>query len=168
MRDALNGKKWPLAASILICGVVSFWYWYANRPALDYGRPGSTYFDRQIAGQGEEIEICFDNVVWRRICPSRLISHISCIQRVQRDGRDVVEMRGFNTPAYEINVPMQTGPIAKKCRPFKLPVACQPGPLKYEAFAQSECGPLGNVVYSQMPPLRLSISATPPVRLPKP
>lgn len=168
MRDVLNGKKWPVIIVASAGVAVTGWYWFANRSALDYGRPGATYFDRQIAAPGEEIEICFDNVVWRRICPSKLVSHITCVQRIQRNGRDIIEARGFNPPAYNINVPMKTGPIVKKCRPFVLPTACQPGPLRYEAFAQSECPPFGNVVYSKLPPLDLNVVATAPVRLPKP
>jgi hypothetical protein len=140
--DALNGKKWPVVvalAGILLAGVT---YWgvkfLGEQPSFTYGEPNKTYFDRETAHAGDTVNICFDDIEWFKICPSEAVFNVTCNVSTPSGDRETT----LTFQPWRIPIGQRVGKVPHKCRPYKIPEICQPGPLKYSAFARSECLPL--------------------------
>lgn len=119
---------------------------------LSYGGPNDVYFNPKNFKAGDKVSICFDGVVWHKICKSELIYHVTCYKHAMGAPDGVVELGRTDFPVYAISVPRETGPVGRKCRSFAIPSDCQPGPISHSAFARHECaGPDGKTQLSYTP-----------------
>ena len=102
---------------------------------LEYGGPVT--IEDPITGtstvtSGEIVNVCFERVVWRRLCESLLVTQME------------IDGRVFDLPVHPITPPRYTGPLVeKKCRPMRMPVFGPElrGHATITGFARSMCWP---------------------------
>ena len=129
-----------VAVTILIWGTL------LRGEVVSYGDPLKTYLKPTQGIEGTDIQICFDDVVWKRLCPSKLVTYLTPVRGSRLD-----------LGTYEINVPATTGRIPPKCRWWKVPMLGEnreAGAAVMAGHVQSECGLLDRwyPIYTQLPP----------------
>lgn len=151
--DAALGKKWPLLVAITLLGAAAVWQWVLKpdlSPVLSYGAPSQTFFKPAEVTEGDTTFICFHGAVWHRLCPSTLVTYLKPNQGDRLD-----------LPSYPINLPPQTGPVEKKCRPWVAPkVGDRSSQMIFSGFAESLCGKRDNPVriITQLPAVPITIN----------
>lgn len=125
-----------------------------RHPAISYGGIGSVTIEDPAthlaeAKSGQEMQICFHEAAWLRLCPSVLV------QRIQVDGRQ------FDLPRHVIDPPQHTGPLPAKCRTIKLPLFGDgvKGSAMFSGFARSKCWPTDEIwpIEVNLPPAHFEI-----------
>jgi len=150
-RAGLNGKIWPLFVIGAIALVVAFWHWVLRADVVTYGDPTKTYFQPASATEGDQIEICFDDLVWYRLCRGRLITRLTPAKGSRMD-----------LEAYTISTPAKVGRVPPKCRKWTVPALNsdrEEGAAVLDGFAEFECWPIDHwsPIVMTMPPLKLNI-----------
>lgn len=159
IRSPLNGKAWPLLLPLGVFATLALWQWGWNIDVLDYGKPTQTYFDAASAAPGEQIHIHFDGVRWLRVCPSRLVQHVTCQQADPINAGKTITAR-LDLDSHVIDVPPVPGRVPPKARRFVVPPECKSGPLTFTAWAESTCkflGAIDNTRYAYPPELHLDV-----------
>ena len=128
----LRGKIWPLAVIVLVAGMLATWQWVLRAAPVSYGAPSKTYFKPAAAAEGEEIELCFDDLVWFRLCRGTLVTQFTPARGARID-----------LPSYTISTPAATGRVPPKCRKWTVPKLGpdrEAGGAVLGGFASFECG----------------------------
>ena len=112
--------------------------------AISYGNPVNTYFKPTEGIEGTDIQLCLDDVTWKRLCPSQLVTQLTPVRGSKLD-----------LGAYPINVPPSVNPetgeelmlphkLAKKCRWWKVPMLGEnreAGAAVMTGYVRTECTP---------------------------
>lgn len=147
----MGGIKWyhwwmiGVGSLAMFIGVVLVvWFGFYRGEVVSYGDPLKTYLKPEVGIEGTEIQICFDDVVWKNTCPSRLVTHLT----------PAVGSR-LDLPVYNINVPARADRVPPKCRWWKVPMLGdrEPGMAVLSGHVRSECTPLDHwyPIYTPMP-----------------
>lgn len=115
------------AASIL--GV--FWV-FDRSEVLDYGPEGAVRIVPADVEPDGQAKICFDQLKWKKICPSAFNYYIIDSEKRRTD----YEPHAITLPPF-----LPDGPIAK-CRPWKVPTL-PAGDAIMMAWSTSNCAPWG-------------------------
>ena len=146
----MNSKLWPIAASLLVIGLLGSWYLFARSTVLAYGEPAKTYFKPAQAAEGDEIELCFDGITWYRLCQGRLVTHLT-----PRVGSRL------DLASYIISTPPTAGPIGSKCRKWTVPslgLSRQGGPAILSGHATFDCGWHSPTLTVMLPQITIDIT----------
>lgn len=133
------------------------WFGFLRGEVVSYGDPLKTYFKPVAGVEGQPIQLCFEAVVWKRLCPSQLVTYLTPV-RGQR----------LDLETYTINAPPPIDPETKEplVLPHKLPPKCrwwtvpmlgenrEAGAAVLSGHVRSECGLLDHwhPIYTQLPP----------------
>lgn len=154
MGAALKAKRWPITVVVVLAFMVAGWHWGLRAQVISYGHPSKSYFQPAEGGPNGTTNLCFDDVVWHRICPSVLHMTFTpancCDDKVKRWDSQ-----------YTISVPLKTGRVPPKCRPWKIPDVPDEGMGvgTLTGFASSECWPLDHwsPIAETLPPMKLTL-----------
>jgi len=140
-----------VAFAVIFAG---FWQFFFRGEVVSYGDPSKVYFSPGAAKEGEDIELCFDDIVWKRLCPTFLITHLTPARGPRMD-----------LPSYKIHVPSKAERVPPKCRSWKVPslgLSRVAGPAVLSGFAESYCTPMDVIfrrpIYTDLPSARIDIS----------
>lgn len=154
MVAALKEKRWPITIVVLLAIVVAGWHWGLRAPVITYGQPSKTYVKFPETSPLAENAICYDDIVWHRLCPSVLHTTFTpancCSEKVKRwDER------------YVISVPLKVGRVVPKCRPWKIPDVPDEGLGlgTLTGHVTSECWPLDHwqPIIETLPTMKLLV-----------
>ena len=156
MKGAIKWWHWVMigAASVATFVGVSLVIWvsFYRGTVVSYGDPTKVYFkgldgnrENVIGVESQEIWLCFDDIVWKQICPSRLITHLTPAGGARLD----LGSRVIDNPPVADRVP-------PKCRRWKVPEINSdqmPGRAVLSGHVRSECTPLDRwyPIYTPMP-----------------
>lgn len=138
----------PAAAAILVGGAIIAWQAVIAAPALSFGSAGQVHFAESAVASGSEPLLCFDAVVWQRLCPGQTFVNLTPVNVSDRKAK-VVDLE-----PHTISTPVTAGPIEPKCRGTKVPAGLAPGVWRLSGHASNVCSvPLigGVTVNSPLP-----------------
>lgn len=156
-----QSRRWPrwwchvpaAIAAILLCLLVMAFTWrvFFRPEVMSYGDPREISFVPATATEGDEIELCFNDVVWHKVCASRLVTHLTPARGPRLD-----------LPSYAISAPPEAGRVPPKCRKWQVPLlgrSREPGPAVLSGFAESRCSYLDlfHPIYTPLPPVKIKI-----------
>ena len=133
------------ALAFVVC-IIAAWQIFFRADAVTYGDPTMTKFSVSRATEGETIELCFADVVWQRLCPSRLVTSLTPASGLRLD-----------LETYRVNVPWLVDDNGRKVEPtlpYRVPPKCRKwtvpdlGPNRSAGVAaiyghvESQCTPL--------------------------
>jgi hypothetical protein len=144
-------------------GVLAHWWFFLRGEVVSYGAVDRTYFSQARAVEGDEIEICYEAITWKRLCRSKLVTY-------------VVPFRGprLDLATYDVKTPPKRGPVDAKCRawptleypkvpslggndPLGRPYRAE-GPAVWTGHIESECSIYDHwfaaPIYTALPPVR--------------
>jgi hypothetical protein len=142
----------PALVAFIIGGliVLGMWQFIYRGDVVSYGDPAKVYFKPAAATEGDAIELCFDDVVWKRICRSKLITYL-----MTANGR--IEMETYN-----IRPPKEPSRVPPKCRKWVVPDLGDraAGASVLSGYAESECSPLDywRPIITPMPGAKITIN----------
>lgn len=146
---ALKEKRWQITIVVLLALIVAGWHWGLRAPVITYGHPSKSYFKPAEGSPGDTIQICFDDVVWHRVCPSVLSQYFTPAKGPRID------------TVYAISVPPRPGRVPPKCRPWKIPDLTddQLGLGTLSGHVTSQCWPLDHwqPIIETLPPMKLLV-----------
>lgn len=149
----LNGyqKTLPILFIAMVIVPIAIYQWGMRGDVLSYGDPAKTYFKPASAMEGDRIELCFDDVTWRRLCRGRLVTHLTPSKGPRMDLDD-----------YPIKTPLATGKVTPKCRAWTVPDLGsdrEAGTATLHGYAENECWPLDHWVpiVRPLPSVKLEI-----------
>ncbi len=142
-----------LIGAIVFVGVVlGSWQFVYRGDVVSYGDPSKVYFKPAVATEGETVELCFDDVVWKRICRSRLVTYLTPAKgaRIELD-------------TYNIRPPGEPSRVPPKCRKWVVPHLGPDraaGTAMLSGHAESECSPLDywRPIITPMPSAKITIN----------
>lgn len=155
-RTPIAFNYWRCLPALL--GVIAFvavvfgsWQLFFRGNVVSYGDASRSYFKPATATEGDTIEICFDDIVWKRLCRSQLVTHFTPARGPRLD-----------LLPYPINVPATAQRVPPKCREWKVPMLGpdrEAGMAVVSGFAESECSPLDHwyPIYTPLPSLKLNV-----------
>ncbi len=149
-RHSSRRRKYAALAGVALF-IAAFGRWLVietdRSPVLTYvsmSKPveRAVYFQPETAKAGDTVQLVFNRTKWldTKYKSAKLIFHATCMKEVYLNGLRSVEPVRSDFPAYQINVPINTGEVPTKSRPFEVPADCLPGPLAYRGFARHERG----------------------------
>lgn len=138
----------PALAGALACivGIIGGWQLFFRAEALNYGDPTLTKFSVSRATVGETIELCFADVVWHRLCQSRLVTSLTPAAGPRLD-----------LETYRVNTPWLIDENGRKVTPqlpYRVPPKCRKwtvpdlgpnrsaGVASISGYVASQCTPL--------------------------
>lgn len=146
----------PAIAAIALGAGFVIWQTVIAAPALSFGNPGQVHFVEPAVASGSEPLLCFDAIVWERLCPGSTFVDLIPVNVSDRNAKTV------NLESHMISTPTQAGPLAPKCRGTKVPAGLAPGVWRLTGHASNVCNvPLigGVTVTSLLPSTLVSIKA---------
>ncbi len=146
----------PAVAAIVIGAGFVIWQTVIAAPALSFGGPGMVHFKDQSVAAGSEPLLCFDAVVWERLCPGSTFVDLVPDNVADRSARTV------NLEPHTISTPTQIGRLDPKCRATKIPAGLAPGVWRLTGHSSNTCTvPVigGVTVTSPLPSTLVSIKA---------
>lgn len=140
------------AALAFVVTFIGVWQFFFRTPPVEYGDASRTHFNVSRATEGDAIEICFDDIVWRRVCPSYLVTNLTPARGPRLD-----------LPRYRISAPAEPGRVPPKCRKWTVPelgAGRAPGIAVLSGYVESQCSPLDYwyPIRTPMPTVKLDIS----------
>lgn len=128
------GRKGFFVSALGIAAIAGAFYWHviAAAPAVTYGDSSQTYFGKTDLLAGEETMLCFSGVTWHRLCPGTLSTWLTPV-----DGKSP----RIDLQSHQIAAPLQTGAVAPKCRPWRVPATIRPGEWRLDGMARNSCSP---------------------------
>lgn len=144
----MRARIW-IAAAVLSFAVVSVWYWIVNRPIHTIG---SRELVPAEGVPGTKVNVCLDNLVWFRTCPSKEYTML-------------FDAKGdrFDFPVYPVNAPPGPKIIKHKCREWGEIPRVAPGLAKIKSYIKHSCPVLGSfwpgtvTIITQMPDMDLMV-----------
>lgn len=132
--------------------VIGMWQFFFRHEVVSYGAPAKTYFNTARAVEGDAIELCFDDVVWYRVCPAWLVTHLTPARGPRLD-----------LPTYRISKPAEAGRVPPKCRKWVVPELGpqrSAGPAVLSGYAEFQCSPLDYwwPIRTPMPSVKIDIT----------
>ena len=155
-------KAIAVPAILAVAGSALFLIWHTviAAPALSFGSPGQVHFAEPSVTAGSEPLLCFDAIVWQRLCPGQTFVNLSPVNVSDRNAKPV------DLEPHTISTPTATGPLGPKCRGTKVPAGMAPGVWRLTGHADNVCamwlplvGTFGVTVTSLLPSTLVSIKA---------
>jgi hypothetical protein len=148
-RDKIMGGA-AIAAIFVV--MVAAYNIFDSSPVMDYGAAEKSYFRPDVAAPGEQVQICFDDASWMRLCPSKLK-----VWFFDNNGKRLDFDDAFTV--HTILLPAKVGKLPPKCRAWMIPTGLPEGHIVQEGIVTSECPPLGSwwVIRKDFPRLRLTV-----------
>lgn len=143
------GKWWPLGVIVGVFALLGIWHWVLRAEVVSYGDPAKNYFNPASATEGDEIELCFDDITWFRLCRGRLVTYLTPAAGQRLD-----------LVSYTINTPTRTGKVPPKCRKWVVPSLGerQAGTGTLGGHAEFNCGFFAPRMVTPLPPIKLNIT----------
>lgn len=149
--------------------VFAMWMLLFRSEVVNYGDPKSVYFEPNVATEGDTVSLHFDDVVWKRLCPSRLVTYLTPAKGSRLD----LETYIINVP-YTIDEVQPDGTVVKvktplphrvppKFRKWIVPELGKnqsPGLAVVSGHIESECSPLDHwrPIITPMPSAKITIN----------
>lgn len=146
----------PAIAAVALGAGFVIWQTVIAAPALSFGSPGQVHFAESAVAAGSEPLLCFDAIVWERLCPGSTFVNLAPVNVSDPKAKPV------DLEPHTISTPVSAGPIEAKCRGTKVPAGLAPGVWRLSGHASNACPvPLiGSVtVTSLLPSTLVSIKA---------
>ena len=156
-----HGLPALLSAIVFVGVVLGLWQFVYRGDVVSYSDSGKIYREPpvhlkpEVATEGETIELCFDDVVWKRICRSRLVTYLTPAKGAR------IEME-----TYSIRPPGEPSRVPPKCRKWEVPYLGPDraaGIAMLSGHAESECSPLDywRPIITPMPSAKITINKRP-------
>lgn len=146
-----HGLPALLAAVVFVGLVLALWQFVFRGEVVSYGDPAKVYLKPAVATEGDAIELCFDDVVWKRICRSKLVTYLTPAKGPR------IELETYN-----IRPPSEPGRVPPKCRKWVVPDLGDrtAGAAVLSGYAESECSPLDywRPIITPMPGAKITIN----------
>ena len=141
-------------AVLMLLGVVIRQWVFVPSMVVSYGDPAKTYFRPAKAVEGSTVEICFDDLVWYRLCKGQLATYLTPPKGHRLD---------FDL--YTISTPAKTGRVTPKCRRWTVPVLGldrEAGVSTLDGVASFECANpfpfnMNDPITVQLPSVKIDI-----------
>ena len=150
-------RRWVSVTSFLGAGILTLFiiralFWQAE--VVSYGEKARSYFTPPTGVSGEEVKLCFDDIVWKRICRSDLTTYFIPVSNELVSAR----VHRYDMFQYKISVPPKAGRVEPKCRPWIVP-SVERGEWKLSGYASSYCFPFyeKDPVYTYMPEIKFTV-----------
>ncbi len=146
----------PAILAIVTASIFLIWQTVIAAPALSFGNPGQVHFAEPAVTSGSEPLLCFDAIVWERLCPGSTFVNLAPVNVSDRNARPV------DLEPHTISTPAKPGPLGPKCRGTKVPAGMAPGVWRLTGHASNVCSvPVigGVTVTSLLPTTLVSIKA---------
>ena len=115
---------------------VGFWQLVVRAPAVSYGEPYKTVLKPVQVGEGEEFELCFSGIVWKRLCHGTLSTYLTPTFGSRID----LPIHVISTPTKKGPIVDEDGRIVTKCRKYTAPLLNgRTGPFTFNAHASFTC-----------------------------
>ena len=146
----LRMRLWPVLLGVGVVAALGFYVLIVRGPVVSYGDPKLTFFEPRTAAPGAEIKLCFDDIVWFRVCPSVLTTHLTPVSASLIAAR----AHRLDLPMYTISKPPTSGRVPAKCRPWTVPNLAD-GEWRLGGHVTSACW--GAEIITPMPDVRLEV-----------
>lgn len=126
-------KYWKCHSFAAVGGIAIALLLYVNfdrSDVIDYGAQSKSYLKPAKVRPGDQVNICLDDVTWKRLCPSVVTQTV-----VDVDGR----YNDYGT--HTVSRPWKTGKLPPKCRAWTVP-KLPAGKATLTGYMFSQCGPL--------------------------
>lgn len=123
----------PATAAIVFGAGFLVWHTVIAVPALSFGNPGQVHFADASVAAGSEPLLCFDAIVWERLCPGSTFVNLAPVNVSDRNARPV------DLEPHTISTPSKAGPLGPKCRGTKIPSGLSPGIWRLTGHASNVC-----------------------------
>lgn len=145
------------AICVLAVAVLGIWSVALRAPALSFGSPEATHFSQRTAVAGTEIGLCYDAIVWNRLCPAEVVTGFDPAPGLRLPGGALATR--VDAAVHRVATPLVTGAKAPKCRAFTVPKVMVPGEWTLTGHLTAACAPLGEwaPVITPLPPIKLTI-----------
>jgi len=149
-----------LIGVIVFVGVVlGLWQFVYRGEVMSYGiTKDSVRFKPTTATEGDTIELCFDDIVWKRLCPSHLVTNLTPAKGPRLD----LTPYPINTP-FHVDAKDLPHRVTPKCRKWVVPDLGpdrSAGLAVLSGFGESYCSPLDywRPIITPLPSAKITIN----------